>query len=31
MGIDHFNDLYVDDEDFTDIYKVCWTGAYKPI
>ena len=23
MGIDHFKDLYVDDEDFTDIYKVC--------
>ena len=24
MGIDHFKDLYVDDEDFTNIYKVCF-------
>lgn len=23
MGIDHFKDLYADDEDFAEIYKVC--------
>ena len=23
IGIDHFKDLYSDDEDFADIYKVC--------
>ena len=26
MGINHFKDLYVDDEDFFDIHKVC--GEY---
>ena len=27
MGIDNFKDMYADDEDFADIYKVC--AKYK--